>query len=70
MFDNARTKFTGALLLGSAFVATNASAQSAIDVTDAVAEITSAATPIGLLGGAALVMAVIIKVYKRLRGAA
>lgn len=56
------------LATASAIVATNASA--AVDVTEAVAEIDGAAAPIALLGGAALVIAVLIKVYKRVRGAA
>lgn len=68
MFNKFRSKLAVGALAASAFVATNANA--AVDVTDAVAEISGAATPIGLLGGAALVIAVMIKVYKRLRGAA
>lgn len=68
MFDNLRSKLAVGAMAASAFIATNASA--AIDVTEAVSEIEGAAAPIGLLGGAALVVAVIIKVYKRLRGAA
>mgnify|MGYP005750868787 CR=1 FL=1 len=68
MFDNTRSKLLAAGAVASAFVATNANA--AIDVTAAVAEIDGAHAPIALLGGAALIVAVIIKVYRRLRGAA
>lgn len=68
MFDSTRSKLAGVMLASSAFIATNASA--AVDVTEAVAEIEGAHAPIALLGGAALVVAVIIKVYRRLRGAA
>lgn len=66
MFKN--TKLALALGLVTSFAATNASA--AVDVADAVAEMSGALVPIGLLGGAALLVTVVIKVYKRVRGAA
>lgn len=58
----------GVTALATAFAASNASA--AVDVTDAVAEITGSHAAIGLLGGAALITVVIIKTYKRLQRAA
>ena len=53
----------------TAFALAN-TASAAIDVTDAVAEFTGAAAPIAALGGAALLVVVMIKVYKKIRGAA
>lgn len=44
-------------------------ASAAVDVEDVVTEITGAATPIGLIGGAVLVVMVGIKVYKWVRRA-
>ena len=58
----------GFTALSLALVASNASA--AIDVSAAVTELTGASAPIALLGGAALVIAVLVKVYRKVRGAA
>ncbi|MDR7135723.1 hypothetical protein J2X06_002941 [Lysobacter niastensis] len=59
-----------AVAVASAFslVAMNASA--AVDVTEAVTELEGMLVPIGLLGGAALLVAITIKIWKRIRGAA
>lgn len=44
-------------------------AQSTVDVSDVVTEIGSAVGPIGLIGGAVLLVLVTIKVYKWVRRA-
>lgn len=58
-------------LLAAGVIAASAvqQAQAAVDVADVVAEIAGAATPIGLIGGASLLVAVGIKVYKWVRRA-
>lgn len=57
------------LLAAGVLVATIGSANAAVDVTAVVTEITAAATPIGLIGAASLLVAVGIKVYKWVRRA-
>lgn len=65
---NLKSKLLAAVATGTVLVATNASA--AVDVTEAVAELEGMLIPVGLLGAAALGVAIAIKVWKRIRGAA
>lgn len=60
----------GAVLLSGVVVSGSAMATPAYDVAAATTAITGGNTAIATLGGAALVLIVGLKVWKRLRGAA
>jgi hypothetical protein len=63
-------KSKAAMVAGLTALALSPATFAAIDVTEAVGELDGMLIPIGLLGAAALVVSVVIKVWKRLRGAA
>lgn len=58
-----------AVLTASAFAFAATTASAAVDVTEAVSELEGMLVPIGLLGAAALLVTITIKVWKRIRGA-
>jgi len=59
-----------AVLTGTAFALATTAASAAVDVTAAKSELDGMIAPIGILGGAALLVVIAIKVWKRIRGAA
>lgn len=65
-----KSKMGHVLATGAVLALGSGAASAAIDVTEAVAELDGLIVPIGLLGGAALVVAITIKVWRRIRGAA
>lgn len=62
-------KFAAVAAVGSALALSAGSAAAAPDVTAVVTAIEGAAAPIGLIGGAVLIVLVGIKVYKWVRRA-
>ena len=65
MFKNVQL----ALVAACAMAATASAQAAAIDVGDIVTDIAAQATPIGLIGGAVLVVYVGIKAFRWVRGA-
>jgi len=57
------------LVLVSGLAAAAASQAAAVDVTDVVADIAAQATPIGLVGGAVLLIYMAVKAFKFIRAA-
>lgn len=56
-------------IAAASMIASATAAQAAVNVTDVVAEIEAAATPIAAIGAAVLIVMVGIKVYKWVRRA-
>ena len=61
--------FGSALVVAGGFMAAQASHAAAIDVSDVVTDIAAQAAPVGLIGGAVLVLFVAIKAFRWVRQA-
>lgn len=69
MFQSTKLFLLAVLATLATLLAGPASAAVTVDVADTVTDITAAATPIGLIGGAVLGVLVAVKIYKWVRRA-